>query len=1103
MPTAAAVWVDVLPSMQGFGSALNKQVSSAADGASRNLSKSLNTGADAAGKSAGEAVSGRLGGAFDSVFSRAEKLSATAGNGISRNVGSALTSTLGPLGRFRDGFNSAEAAASAFSGTAGSMGGRARQAVTGVSNAVSSMGENLRTASTQARAVLAPLARMARTAGMAAVAAGVGAIGFAGARTAMQLEQSEAALAGLYGSGEMATDMLARLRGLAGTSPIDYVAFARGAESLAYMGYSGDVAYDVLRQVNTALVAGGKGAAEMDRVNYAMTEMVNTGKVYAEQISQMSQAGLPVWSMLADYMGASIADVREQVQAGAVEIDTVMAAIQAGGGETFAKMEAAAEQSAKTLSSTWSRVRDSVTLAAADMMRPFTGGAASALSGVGDAVVRAFQGVPGVLASVGRFLLPLVDGFRTAGGVIGSVLLPPLQTVGRFLAGTFGGAVRAVTGFLSDHKIVLYAVGGVLGVIAASLAVTQGAMLAYQGVMLGVRVATTAWTVAQWALNAAMLNNPIGYVVLALAGLGAAVVYAWNHFETFRNVVTTAWSAISSAASTAWSVLSPVFSAIGTAAQWLWSTVLQPVFSAIGAGWRVMATGVSTLWKTLLKPVWNAVAAAAQWLWNTVLRTVFTAIQTHWQLMTTAISVAWNGILKPVFTAVATTAQWLWRTVLRPVFSSIGAGWNLLMRGMQTVWNTVLRPVFDLIKTAVHSVGQAFANVVEWVRSTWSQLGEIAKRPVNFVVDVVYNKGIRPVWNGIAGVFGMDELEPAAMLASGGTIPPFMTSGPTLVGEGNPAHPEYVIPTDPKYRSRAAGLWASAAQDLGVPGYASGGILGGAWNAVKGAAGKVASGFSSAFDWVASIAGNIGGGVKKLFSSVFASNDNMPGKGGFVDVLKKIPGKVVDSIIDKVKGWFTSPAGDGGGYGMIPAAAAGAGVQRWAPVVLQALSMLGQPASYLGITLRRMNQESGGNPNIGNFWDSNAVKGTPSMGLMQVIGPTFSAYRDPRAPNNLLDPLANILASMRYAIARYGSLPAAYNKPGGYRNGGWLMPGQLAFNETKRPEPILSAEQWDDVQRLSRDRDGRNQITVNARTEASPAHIAAAIDRRIALRART
>lgn len=141
----------------------------------------------------------------------------------------------------------------------------------------------------------------------------------------------------------------------------------------------------------------------------------------------------------------------------------------------------------------------------------------------------------------------------------------------------------------------------------------------------------------------------------------------------------------------------------------------------------------------------------------------------------------------------------------------------------------------------------------------------------------------------------------------------------------------------------------------------------------------------------------------------------------------------------------------------------GSGVQRWAPLVLQVLRMLGQSAALLPNVLRRMNQESGGNPRAINLWDSNARKGTPSIGLMQTIGPTFNAYAGPFRSRGIYDPLANIYAGLNYAIHRYPSLQYAMDKPGGYRNGGWLKPGQLAYNETSRPEPVLSAEQWDQL----------------------------------------
>ena len=54
---------------------------------------------------------------------------------------------------------------------------------------------------------------------------------------------------------------------------------------------------------------------------------------------------------------------------------------------------------------------------------------------------------------------------------------------------------------------------------------------------------------------------------------------------------------------------------------------------------------------------------------------------------------------------------------------------------------------------------------------------------------------------------------------------------------------------------------------------------------------------------------------------------------------------------------------------------------------------------------------------------------------MQVIDPTFRAYARPGFDKNIYDPLSNILASIRYAVSRYGSLAKAYRGVG-YANGG-------------------------------------------------------------------
>lgn len=112
------------------------------------------------------------------------------------------------------------------------------------------------------------------------------------------------------------------------------------------------------------------------------------------------------------------------------------------------------------------------------------------------------------------------------------------------------------------------------------------------------------------------------------------------------------------------------------------------------------------------------------------------------------------------------------------------------------------------------------------------------------------------------------------------------------------------------------------------------------------------------------------------------------------------------------------------------------GVEQWRSTVIRALKMEGQYSeANVKRTLYQMQTESGGNPRAINLWDSNAKKGIPSKGLMQCIDPTFKAYARKGFDKNIYDPLSNILASIRYAVSRYGSLAKAYQGHG-YANGG-------------------------------------------------------------------
>lgn len=164
-----------------------------------------------------------------------------------------------------------------------------------------------------------------------------------------------------------------------------------------------------------------------------------------------------------------------------------------------------------------------------------------------------------------------------------------------------------------------------------------------------------------------------------------------------------------------------------------------------------------------------------------------------------------------------------------------------------------------------------------------------------------------------------------------------------------------------------------------------------------------------------------------------------------------INGSLGASDIDKNASFGASGGAAAGKYG--------SSVERWRSTVNSALNKLGiYSLANANRTLYQMKTESNGNPNAINNWDINAKNGTPSKGLMQVIDPTFRAYARSPYNKNIWDPMSNILASMRYALSRYGSLAAAYRGVG-YENGGLVtQDGLYRMGEGNKKEMVIPLE---------------------------------------------
>jgi len=160
--------------------------------------------------------------------------------------------------------------------------------------------------------------------------------------------------------------------------------------------------------------------------------------------------------------------------------------------------------------------------------------------------------------------------------------------------------------------------------------------------------------------------------------------------------------------------------------------------------------------------------------------------------------------------------------------------------------------------------------------------------------------------------------------------------------------------------------------------------------------------------------------------------------------------------IKKTLGPLLNPSGGGEDHPQ------GTGVARWRDTVVRALEANGiEPNNFrVSKILATIQRESNGDPNAQNNWDSNALAGHPSIGLMQTIGPTFNAYKH-KGHDNIRNGYDNLLAAINYIKHRYGTSDAAFNRVAayGYANGGLVQKnGVYELAEGDMPEYVIPTD---------------------------------------------
>lgn len=484
------------------------------------------------------------------------------------------------------------------------------------------------------------------------------------------------------------------------------------------------------------------------------------------------------------------------------------------------------------------------------------------------------------------------------------------------------------------------------------------------------------------------------------------------------------------------SFIDTVIGAVSEFAENVYNTYIGPALEAIKDAFQDALSAITGFWNEygaqIMEAVQNLFAFISPFI-NTALGVIKGLFDGVFGTIVDIIKVAFE-LIKGVFSSAFQTIKGIIKT-----FAGIFTGdIETLCSGI----NDIFEGMFNGLKAGFKALGDSLGAILKGIANTI--VGVIGGAVngviggVNWILDAVGSDMRFDKWNYPKFASGTDGLQRDTIGVvndqKGSTykemiIPP---DGKPFIPEGR----DVVLPMKKGTKIMPANQTKSFLEEL--PHFASGigDFFGGIWDTVKDFTGSV-------WDYITHPSKIVQIAIDKFtdLSGAFEP---------WISVAKGAVNTVFDSVVGFVNGIFDTQSN----VNYNPSA----GVEQWRTLAIRALQMTGQYSeANLQRLLYQMQTESGGNPNAINNWDINAINGTPSKGLMQVIDPTFRAYAMAGYDKNIYDPLSNMLASIRYAVSRYGSLAAAYRGVG-YESG----IGDISLSDLLPSLPMLDVKWFKD-----------------------------------------
>ncbi len=538
-----------------------------------------------------------------------------------------------------------------------------------------------------------------------------------------------------------------------------------------------------------------------------------------------------------------------------------------------------------------------------------------------------------------------------------------------------------------------------------------------------------------------------------------------------------------------------VLTNIGPAISWLWQKVFVPAFKGIWWAVQVAWNVIRLVFDAVVWAVSKVVAPIISWLWKNVFVPAFKGI--WW-----AVQVAWN-VIRLVFdlvvwtvrNIVAPAVKWLWEKIFSPVFSYIG-------EKIEQTWNFI-KPILETLGAFVtNTVAPGIERGVATVISIWESLRDAFAKPINWVLDTVWNKGIVTVFENVAKAIGSDARLPkadliqltgatksaisSAVASSGGSSRAFARGGYAapgwaLVGEEGP---ELVNFTDPGrvYTATETAKALAEGRDLS-PALARSAVGGSPRESLVPAGGGV---ISSAVSWVGEQVGKVvdwvRGGLAAAAGLVLdpivgGISSALGGAGTFGQVV----GDTATSMVDNLKDWIRGKDAEGGDGQLLSAGAwmrptAGPVTSRFGPR---------WGSFHAGIDVAGGGPTYAARDGIVERVGWNAVPGRTGIGILLNHGPGLWSYYGHNPVGGARVAVGDAVRKGRHIgyqgstgnatgdhlhfEVHQGGIGRAINPEqiGVFDGGGMLGQGEMALHLGRRPDRVLTEAQWDAIYSLA------------------------------------